>query len=67
VAIARKQSSELARLEGEHRGRVRFIAWDLGETGSLGELARKVRELHGGVWLIMPASVRRCRPYRTAR
>ena len=50
VAIARKQSTELARLEGEHTGRVRFIAWDLGETGSLGELARKVRELHGGVW-----------------
>jgi 3-oxoacyl-[acyl-carrier protein] reductase len=50
VAIARKQSAELARLEGEQAGRVRFVAWDLGETGSLGELARKVRELHGGVW-----------------
>jgi len=50
VAIARKQSAELARLEVEQAGRVRFVAWDLGETGSLGELARKVRELHGGVW-----------------
>jgi 3-oxoacyl-[acyl-carrier protein] reductase len=50
VAIARKQSAELARLEGEQAGRVRFVAWDLGETGSLGELARKVRELHGGIW-----------------
>ena len=50
VAIARKQSAELASLEGEQAGRVRFVAWDLGETGSLGELARKVRELHGGVW-----------------
>src|SRR5215471_2253140 len=50
VAIARKKSAELASLEGEQAGRVRFVAWDLGETGSLGELARKVRELHGGVW-----------------
>jgi 3-oxoacyl-[acyl-carrier protein] reductase len=50
VAIARRQSAELARLDAEQAGRVRFVAWDLGETGSLGELARKVRELHGGVW-----------------
>ena len=50
VAIARKQSHELARLESEHSGRVRFVAWDLGETGSLRELARKVRELHGQIW-----------------
>jgi 3-oxoacyl-[acyl-carrier protein] reductase len=50
VAIARKQSAELARLEVEQAGRVRFVAWDLGEIGSLGELARKVRELHGVIW-----------------
>jgi 3-oxoacyl-[acyl-carrier protein] reductase len=50
VAIARKRSAELAALEGEQAGRIRFVAWDLGETGSLGELSRKVRELHGGIW-----------------
>jgi short-subunit dehydrogenase len=70
VAIARKQSTELARLKGEHRGKLRFIAWDLGENSSLGERARKCASFMAGsgVWLITPASVRRvcCRPCRTA-
>ncbi len=71
VAIARNQSTALAKLEGEHTGRVRFIAWDLGETGSWASSRRRCASFmaESGVWLTMPASERQacCQRYRTAR
>ena len=48
IAIARKESAEIARLTNEHSGAVRFCAWDLADITSLGALAKTVRELASG-------------------
>jgi 3-oxoacyl-[acyl-carrier protein] reductase len=50
VAIARKESAELAKLASTHSGQLHFQPWDLSDVGSLGELAKTVRTAHGGVW-----------------
>lgn len=48
IAIARKESAEIARLASEHPGGIRFCAWDLADIASLGALAKTVRELTSG-------------------
>jgi len=48
IAIARKESAEIARLISEHPDKVRFCAWDLADITSLGALAKTIRELASG-------------------
>jgi 3-oxoacyl-[acyl-carrier protein] reductase len=48
IAVARKESAELAELASGHNGRLHFQAWDLADLASLGELARTLRRTHGG-------------------
>jgi 3-oxoacyl-[acyl-carrier protein] reductase len=48
IAVARKESAELAKLAAGHKGKLHFQAWNLAETASLGELARTLRKAHGG-------------------
>ena len=50
AAVARKESAELAKLQAEHSGRVRFQPWDLSDIASLGELAKTLRSTQGPIW-----------------
>jgi 3-oxoacyl-[acyl-carrier protein] reductase len=47
IAVARRDSAELARLRAAHGEKVRFQPWDLSDIASLAELARTLREAHG--------------------
>ena len=50
IAVARKESAELAALRAAHQGAVHFQAWDLGNIATLGDLARTLREAHGAIY-----------------
>ena len=50
IAVARKESAELAALRTAHAGAIHFQAWDLANIATLAELARTLREAHGAIY-----------------
>ena len=50
IAIARSESKPLAKARAEQPGQLEFQRWDLGELGSLAELARVLRKAFGPIY-----------------